>query len=684
MKYQNLRMTFRFWAWGLAAILGPSVVAVAVNQVLDDGQWSRPWTIGAVVLTLAAAGAVRQQAKYAPQPMGTLAETKERLAGLVDTFWHQELSRRSLGDPPIPVSWQVTRRARFMDHPHLIADGELSFTGRSDQIAALAGEFRRLRRRRLVITGGPGTGKTTLAVQLLLELTKTRTDDEPVPVLLSVADWNTETHPRLAGWVAERLRTDYLAMRGKRGPDTAETLASGGHILAILDGLDELPPAARAGVIAALSETLTDRDQVIVTSRTTEYGGALQEARRALKAAAVIVPRELTPRDAHRYLSDCLGPRPSPAWVAVLEMLESGRAPALAAVTSTALGLWLLRATYLDRAQDPTALVTTYTDAASLQTHLLDGLVPALLQAHQRTIRPERVRRWLVTLSGEGSPDLAWWELTTRGRLWVVKSCAALLYGLPVGLAAGLGDGPVLGVTAGLVFGFACQSSALNALDFTQLPVARRITATISQHGHWLLLILLGPPTFIVLGLSTTVGFKAALASGLVLALGMWMAIVMNDRMPSAKRKPAPTDTLLPFTAALTPLTSWKVNRSLLGLRLVNGLLVGAVIALTGDYITSYLGPSQTEFWRDLGWGLFSGAVLGAVQQTRQAWLLATIGLLPTALSGRLPLRLMRFLGDMHRLGVLRAVGPFYQFRHAVLRDHLTTTTETPVPSVTT
>ncbi|MFI6317600.1 hypothetical protein ACIBG8_08770 [Nonomuraea sp. NPDC050556] len=122
--------------------------------------------------------------------------------------------------------------------------------------------------------------------------------------------------------------------------------------------------------------------------------------------------------------------------------------------------------------------------------------------------------------------------------------------------------------------------------------------------------MLLGPPTFVVLALSTTVGFKAALTSGLVLALVMWMVIVTNDRMPSA-------NALLPFTAALTPLTSWKVNRSLLGLRLVNGLLVGAVIALTGEYVTAYLGPSLTELWRDLGWGLLTGAAFGAVQQIR-------------------------------------------------------------------
>jgi hypothetical protein len=31
----------------------------------------------------------------------------------------------------------------------------------------------------------------------------------------------------------------------------------------------------------------------------------------------------------------------------------------------------------------------------------------------------------------------------------------------------------------------------------------------------------------------------------------------------------------------------------------------------------------------------------------------------------------MPFLDHAHRLGLLRAVGPVYQFRHAALHDHL-------------
>jgi hypothetical protein len=43
------------------------------------------------------------------------------------------------------------------------------------------------------------------------------------------------------------------------------------------------------------------------------------------------------------------------------------------------------------------------------------------------------------------------------------------------------------------------------------------------------------------------------------------------------------------------------------------------------------------------------------------------------SIKGLLPWRLMGFLEDTHRLGLLRQIGPVYQFRHAELREQLIT-----------
>ncbi|MFC4536458.1 hypothetical protein [Sphaerisporangium dianthi] len=174
-----------------------------------------------------------------------LASAMETLAGLVDQQWRTEATLRSLDDPdPIPVRWRLTGDDRLMDHPGNLTPASLLLDSSSGDIAALAGEFRAMRRRRLVVLGGPGTGKTTLAVQLLRELLATRHEHpgEPVPVLLSVAGWDTAAFPLLHDWLAERLAQDYPALRATAlGPEAPATLAGRGKILSVLDGLDELP-----------------------------------------------------------------------------------------------------------------------------------------------------------------------------------------------------------------------------------------------------------------------------------------------------------------------------------------------------------------------------------------------------------------------------------------------------------
>lgn len=54
-----------------------------------------------------------------------------------------------------------------------------------------------------------------------------------------------------------------------------------------------------------------------------------------------------------------------------------------------------------------------------------------------------------------------------------------------------------------------------------------------------------------------------------------------------------------------------------------------------------------------------------------RAWLCYTFTARWLAVTRRLPWRLMGFLDDAYRLGLLRMVGPVCQFRHSELQDHL-------------
>ena len=285
-----------------------------------------------------------------PQPevaAGAVPRTQRReralaaLAELVQGAWTEEAKIRGLFDPdPMPVHW--TLKPDVSDHARHIFPGRVIFDGTSDRIDELTEQFLRLSRRRLVILGGPGSGKTTLAVQLLLRLLEVRTPAEPVPVLLTANSWNTATHPRLQDWLAFRLGKDYPALRAI-DETMPKKLVDNGMVLPVIDGLDELDPAYRPALLTTLNNSLAATDPLVLTCRTDEYVDVVENAD-VLTAAAVIQARPLTAAAAADYLDSCLPPRQRPGWDPILDTLRGPDDTPLADVCSTPLGLWLLPA----------------------------------------------------------------------------------------------------------------------------------------------------------------------------------------------------------------------------------------------------------------------------------------------------------------------------------------------------
>jgi DNA polymerase III delta prime subunit len=229
----------------------------------------------------------------------------------------------------------------------LIRRGRPRFTGRTDRIGDMATAFRRLARRRLVIVGEPGMGKTTLAVLLVRELLDHAEPHDPVPVLLSMSSWRPDAES-LYEWLARRLAEDYPALRATAfGPDAAHSLATQRRILPILDGLDELPAPTRPKIIIRLNEVAAD--PLVLTCRTTEYEAAVAAPRGdVLTAGAVIEPNPLTPADAAAYVTGCVPPRTRNGWPDLLAAVNSDPKAPIAHALSTPLALWLLRKVYVE------------------------------------------------------------------------------------------------------------------------------------------------------------------------------------------------------------------------------------------------------------------------------------------------------------------------------------------------
>ena len=327
------------------------------------------------------------------------------------------------GDPDVMVSWDDLLKAARSEGGGLPDEANrwaLSPAGLSGSEEDLPDVLKRVPTGWLVVLGGPGSGKSMLMVRLILKLLNQWTPGKPVPVLVSITSWNPapeqEGGQDLFSWLEDRLRITYpvldVPMATVEGaPSRVRALMSSRMIAPILDGLDEMPPAARQSVIGRLNDALTDRmrpQYLVVTCREDEYRQLVGRTRQVsrgrkpswfpLDGAAAIALHPLGTAQVKAYLSDKGNDQ---RWQPVEADLDRSGTPVEKAL-QTPLAVSLAAAIYNrqrdespDNVPDPAELCKKgkFRTGHAVLSHLLARFVPAVYRSESKGVQAAATRR---------------------------------------------------------------------------------------------------------------------------------------------------------------------------------------------------------------------------------------------------------------------------------------------------
>jgi Zn-dependent protease with chaperone function len=605
------------------------------------------------------------------------------LAGAVDEEWTRAAGERGLLEPePIPVRWRrpaasltgpveaAVASKRFAPLYGLAAAGESRLqAGDINELHELYGG---LGSGRLVIVGGPGSGKSSAAVLLIRAALSYRhsVPDKvrprvPVPVMFTLQGWNPAAQ-RVQDWLAERLWQTYPLFAGKRGAGAARGMLAGGRIAVILDGLDEVPEELRPTVLRALSQQAAFR--LVLLSRSAEMADA--SARDMLQGAAAVELQDIDAGTGAEYLTRTQLDPPPQGWHELISQLRQEPCSPLAQALDNPLMLTLLHDTY--RATDNAGELLGLHDANGrlassddITDHLLDRVLPAAYAPQPGEPAPrydlataERaLRRIAARMNNKGVRDLQWWNVPdwvdAAPRVIVTWLIAGLVPLLVAGSVLGFGPGIALGLVSGIGAGIAYGRG--KKIPKQMAPVRWR---QFFRRGPLLVAFLAEIVTalvFVPAALSGPRGTALGLVACLVVGLMAWLGagLVAGTSRPG-------TDNISP----LSPSSSWRSDRAfglVVGLGVWIGLGLGVGLASGLAFGLAALGP-----W--IAYGL--APAIGAGIAYPQSWS-SSLAFTQLAAQDRTPVRLMRFLEDARRRRVLRTVGPVYQFRHARLQDRL-------------
>ncbi|MFI6999337.1 effector-associated domain EAD1-containing protein [Nocardia sp. NPDC050175] len=705
-----------------SATLGTAVVTAIILAIGGAATWSRiPYAAGfwlylvSFLLFFGCALYVIATVRGRAASLGEedLFERLLELRRAVTDQWVGEEKIRKVQEPrPLNVSWRgVPELMEWSDQPDIA--GDLRLDG---ELATIADSYDAVPGGRLILLGAPGSGKTILAMRLLLDLI----DEDrwqrgkPIPVLFSAASWDIENMPNFDDWLEHQLERNYPGLNQAAGRKLgiARAFLDRRDILPVIDGFDEMPATARQKFVAILNDDV--RRPFVLTSRIDEFREYFGDE--YLRCAGVVQLEPLEFDDVTDYLPT-ISTADSTAWNEFASRVDDDAsvASSIRQAFATPLMVYLARTLYTDAGERvPMELLEhdRFPSSNSICGYLFDGFLDTTYR--NSPYRVDDARKWLTFLARnlDNGLDIAWWKLADvvprhwragvlgalGGVLGMVFSLALILagFGSPTFLAVSVIVGVVVGTAIGLFPGMpplrVSWKVPVTWKESITSPMWVTICVSFSwpfvQHYHnwWPLLpgAALGgiAPGLVVSYLrrdspkpepksvwaEVRDSSAACTAGGLVVvavgtlttsprgSLTSWILIALAfaffmsiSYIPAAPTSIEKANSMVPMIRDNRVYNLFFIVSVSIAYSVMLSFVIGNMAGIVGGVAVGLIFGTATNMWGR--WFIFCRCFL--------------------PITGSLPWRIVGFLTDAHQRGVLRQVGPAYQFRHDLLRKRI-------------
>jgi len=518
--------------------------------------------------------------------------------------------------------------------------------------------------RSLLILGAPGSGKTTMLLELARGLIARAREDvtQPIPMVFNLASWTEKL--TLADWLAHELNNLYSVPR-KTAPDWVK----GNKLLLLLDGLDEVRQESRAKCVEAINEFRKQNGltSLAVCSRSQDYADL--NAKLSFEGAIEVQP--LTQGQIAEFFN-----RFGDAIAGIKQVLKKDSA--LREMAETPLFLSIMILAYRDK-QDVEILVSG--DEKARRKHLFDNYIERIFERPRsknvdfkkhdvldhlswlthKMMKYNQIPLFIESVQPHWLGDINKIKEYNNAIGGIVVVFWALAFGVIGGLLNGINAGLLGSLFGGLFGGLVwIKSGGLNEKGENISTVDTLSWSWVSASAGLVLGLITGVLAGLIAGLGGMLiagvigGFKIGLSVGLNVSLSasqFFTPVFMIGFMIANGLKARQIDTTtfpgqrLVFTAK---------NFIVLFLIFVIFIFIGLIFGLTSGIII----------------GLICGLSFGIIYYGGNTLLRHYTLRFILARNNLLPWRLVPFLDHCVDLIFLRRVGGGYIFIHRLLMEH--------------